>query len=71
MQNVYKSIAGYHTAYDELTVDPIFKEILPCGNVASQATVSRRNNELDKTTFKIIESVNTELIDRAYEIDKP
>ncbi len=73
LQNIYKSVAGYHTAdnSDELTDDPIFKEILMCSNVASQPTVSRRNNELDKSTFKTMESINTELLDRAYKVDKP
>jgi hypothetical protein len=73
LQNVYKFIAGYpnNDASDELLSDPVFKEILKTNKLASQPTVSRRLNELDKESFKLMESVNTELIDRAYKIERP
>lgn len=73
LQNVYKFIAGYHTddASDELRVDPVFKEILKTNRLASQPTVSRRNNELNKNTFKTMECINSELLDRAYKIETP
>lgn len=73
LQNVYKFIAGYHTddASDELSVEPVFKEILKTDKLASQPTVSRRNNELDKNTFKAMECINTELLDRTYKIETP
>ena len=73
LQNVYKFIAGYHTddASDELSVEPVFKEILKTDKLASQPTVSRRNNELDKNTFKAMEYINTELLDRTYKIETP
>lgn len=73
LQNIYKFIAGYHTddASDELRVDPVFREILKTDKLASQPTVSRRCNELNKNAFKMMESVNTELLDRAYQIETP
>jgi hypothetical protein len=39
--------------------------------LASQPTVSRRLNELDKESFKIMESVNAELLTRAYKAESP
>lgn len=73
LQNIYKFIAGYHTddASDELSIDPVFKEILDVTKLASQPTVSRRCNELNKDSFKIMNSINFELLNRAYEIKRP
>lgn len=73
LQNIYKCIAGYHTddASDELRFDPVFKEILKTSKLASQPTVSRRCNELDKSTFQMMQSVNTELLARSYKIEAP
>ncbi|MCK4261037.1 MAG: IS1380 family transposase [Halanaerobiales bacterium] len=45
--------------------------MLKTDRLASQPTVSRRNNELNKSTFKMMEYINTELFNRAYKIEHP
>lgn len=73
LQNIYKFIAGYPTddASDELHSDPVFKEILSTNRLASQPTVSRRLSELNESTFKMMQTVNTQIIDRAYQVKRP
>ncbi len=73
LQNIYKCIAGYHTddASDELSKDPVFKDVLKTEKLASQPTVSRRTNELDNSSFRMMQSANQELLSRAYKIEKP
>ena len=58
-------------ASDELKVAPVFKEILKTEKLASQPTVSRWNNELDKNTFKMMDCINISLLDNAYKIENP
>ena len=73
LQNVFKFIAGYHTddASDELATDPVFKKLLNVDKLASQPTVSRRCNELNIETYKLMERINTELLTRAYSVKRP
>lgn len=73
IQNIYKSIAGYHTdiSSNELAHDPVFKQILNVDKLASQPTISRRLNELDKKSFKLMQLANTSLLSHAYAIEKP
>lgn len=73
LQNIYKFTAGYHTddASDELAIDPIFRVLLKMDKLPSQPTVSRRNNELDKNTFRLLQNINQEILDRSYRIEAP
>ncbi len=71
IQKIYQSIAGYHTddSADELRVDPTFTTILDKKNLASQPTISRLNNNLDKNTCKEFQNINEILLDKIYSIN--
>ncbi|MGL5086721.1 MAG: IS1380 family transposase [Clostridium sp.] len=73
IQKIYQNIAGYHTDdnADELTIDPAFKAVLGKSALASQPSLSRYNNRVDKDNIKQFESINELLLDRIYSIDMP
>lgn len=73
IQKIYQNIAGYHTDdnADELTIDPAFKAVLGKSALASQPSISRYNNRLDKDNIKQFEAINELLTDRIYSIEMP
>ena len=73
IQKIYQNIAGYHTDdnADELTIDPAFKAVLGKDYLASQPTISRFNNRLDKDNLHDFQLINETLLDKVYSIKMP
>lgn len=73
IQKIYQNIAGYHTDdnADELTIDPAFKAVLGKESLASQPTISRFNNRLDKDNLRDFQLINEILMDKVYSIEMP
>lgn len=70
LQKIYQIIAGYHTddSADELRFDPTFTTVLGKEKLASQPTISRVNNILDKNTSKQLAKINEMLLDKIYQL---
>lgn len=73
LQMIYMIIAGYFEddASDELTNDPVFKAVLEKDALASQPTVSRFFNRMDKDTLNQFLSIGRILRKRIYSIQMP
>ena len=73
MQSIMQSIAGYHNQddADHLVYDPLFATLLSKEKVASQPTVSRFMNRLDKQTSQLFEVINQQLLDTVYQLAPP
>lgn len=73
LQKVYQRIAGYTTDdnSDELRYDPALTTILDKNALASQPTISRFNNNLDKENLRQFNKINELLLDKVYSIDMP
>lgn len=73
LQKIYQRIAGYTTDdnSDELRYDPTLTTILDKNSLASQPTISRFNNKLDKENLKQFNKINELLLDKVYSIDMP
>jgi len=73
LQKIYQNTAGYHADddADELRSDSVFKELLEKDVLASQPTISRLNNTVNKNTMKQLQMVNSNLLDRIYATDFP
>ncbi|MBN7577203.1 IS1380 family transposase [Clostridium sp. 2-1] len=73
LQKVYQRIAGYTTDdnSDELRYDPALTTILDKNALASQPTISRFNNNLDKENLRQFNKINELVLDKVYSIDMP
>lgn len=73
LQKVYQRIAGYTTDdnSDELRYDPALTTILDKNALASQPTISRFNNNLNKENLRQFNKINELLLDKVYSIDMP
>ncbi len=67
-QKVYQLIAGYANddAADQLTNDPVFKEVIGNDAVASQPSLSRLFNRFDETSIEQLNQANQELLDKVH-----
>lgn len=72
-QLIYQIIAGYFNDddADELTNDPVFKSILNKEALASQPTLSRFWNRMDKDTLKLFDEIILSMRASAYKIQMP
>lgn len=73
LQMIYMIIAGYFEddASDELTNDPVFKEVLDKKTLASQPTISRFHNRLDEDSLNQFLSISRILRKEIYSIQMP
>ncbi|MEI3615043.1 IS1380 family transposase, partial [Pseudogracilibacillus sp. SO30301A] len=73
MQKIYQNAAGYDADdhADNLRHDPAFTTILNKPELASQPTISRLNQQLNKETVKQFQEVNRTIIDRFHELEEP
>ena len=73
LQKIYQGIAGYTTDdnSDELRYDPALTTILGKKSLASQPTISRFNNNLDKENLRKFNKINELLFDKIYSIEMP
>ena len=73
LQMIYMIIAGYFEddASDELTNDPVFKSVLEKDALASQPTVSRFFNRMDKDTLNQFLAIARVLRRKIYSVQMP
>ena len=73
MQRIYQNAAGYHADddADDLRSDSVFQEILEKDDLASQPTISRVNNKVNKNTMKQLQTANFNLLDKVYASKPP
>ncbi len=73
LQKIYQQLAGYFTDddSDELTVDPIFTNLLNKGSLASQPTMSRFFNRMDEITLMQLDWIQYLIRKKIYSIQKP
>jgi hypothetical protein len=66
IQKMYQHVAGYHADdhADELRYEPVLTTVLGKEALASQPTISRLNQKLDKNTMKQLQSINAMLQER-------
>lgn len=67
-QKLYQMIADYTAddAADQLTNDPVFKEIIGTDALASQPSLSRFFNRFDETSVEQLYQANQELLDKVH-----
>ncbi|NEV23665.1 transposase, partial [Heyndrickxia coagulans] len=67
-QKVYQIIAGYaeDDAADQLTHDPVFKEIIETPTLASQPSLSRFYTRFDKDSIEQLNLANQEMLDKIH-----
>ncbi|MDW7668772.1 MAG: IS1380 family transposase [Bacillota bacterium] len=72
-QMIYQILAGYFNDNDadELTNEPVFKNILNKSTLASQPTLSRFFNRMDTNTLDQLDEIIKELRKLVYQIKKP
>ena len=70
---IYMIIVGYfeEDASDELTNDPVFKAVLNKETLASQPTISRFYNYMDKDSLNEFLVINKPLRKKIYSIQLP
>lgn len=68
-QKLYQIIAGYaeDDAADQLTVDPVFTQIIGTDTLASQPSLSRFFGRFDPSSIEQIINANQELIDKVHQ----
>ena len=73
LQMIYMIIVGYfeEDASDELTNDPVFKAVLNKKTLASQPTISRFYNYMDKDSLNEFLVINKPLRKKIYSIQLP
>lgn len=73
LQKIYQQLAGYFTDddSDELTIDPIFTNLLDKDSLASQPTMSRFFNRMDDITLMQFDWILYLLRKKIYSIRKP
>jgi hypothetical protein len=73
LQMMFQQFAGYFAddCADELTDDPVYTAILEKDALASQPTLSRFFNRMDKGTLEQLNDINRELRGIAYSIVPP
>lgn len=73
MQKIYQHVAGYHADddADSLSYDPALTAILNKERLASQPTMSRLNQILDKKAMKQLQKANDTVIERFHEWEAP
>ena len=73
LQMIYQTIAAYFEddCADELTVDPVFTAILEKEALASQPTISRFFNRMDKSTLEQFDMIEQKMRDIVYAIKCP
>lgn len=73
LQMIYMIIAGYFEddASDELINDPVFKAVLNKETLASQPTISRFYNRMDKDSLNQFLAINKTLRKKIYSIQLP
>ncbi len=67
-QKVYQIIARYAEgdAADQLTHDPVFKEIIETPTLASQPSLSRFYTRFDKDSIEQLNLANQEMLDKIH-----
>ena len=70
MQMIYQIISAYFEddCADELTIDPVFNAILEKNSLASQPTLSRFFNRMDKDTLLQFDDIDKSFRDIIYSI---
>lgn len=73
LQRIYQNAAGYHadSNANDLRYDDTFKIVLDKDNLASQPTISRVNNKLNKENMKQLQKPNFKLFDKVYDKNFP
>jgi len=73
LQRIYQNAAGYHADddADDLRSDSLFQEVLEKDDLASQPTISRVNNKVNKNTMKQLQTANFNLLDKIYTSEPP
>ena len=73
MQSIYQTIAAYFKddCADELTNDPVFSAVLEKEALASQPTLSRFWNRMDKDTLKKLDTIDSRMREIIYSIKRP
>ena len=73
MQMIYQIISAYFEddCADELTIDPVFNAILEKNSLASQPTLSRFFNRMDKDTLLQFDDIDKSFRDIIYSIKCP
>ncbi len=73
MQMIYQILSAYFAddCADELTLDPVFHTILGKSGLASQPTLSRFFNRMDKDTLMQFDDIDKSLRDIIYAIQRP
>ena len=73
LQMIYQKIAGYFRDddADELTDEPVFRTLLDKETLASQPTLSRFHNRMDKDTLDQFNDIQRELRKRIYRYTCP
>ena len=73
MQMVYQIIAAYFEddCADELTYDPVITAILEKSALASQPTLSRFWNRMDKDTLAQLDTINARMRENVYSVKAP
>ena len=73
LQRIYQNAAGYHADSDanNLRYDYTFQTVLNKDTLASQPTISRVNNKVNKENMKQLQQVNFNLLDKVYTLSPP
>jgi len=73
MQSVYQIISAYFAddCADELTNEPVMTAALEKEALASQPTLSRFYNRMDKDTLKQLDGINRKLRGVMYSMERP
>jgi hypothetical protein len=73
LQRIYQNAAGYHADddADDLRFDSTFQTILDKDILASQPTISRVNNKVNKENMKQLQEANFNLLDKIHTLNPP
>ena len=73
LQRIYQNAAGYHADNDadDLCHDTTFQIALDKDNLASQPTISRVNNKINKEHMKQLQQANFNLLDKIQNFNSP
>ncbi|MFT8318038.1 MAG: IS1380 family transposase [Sporolactobacillus sp.] len=68
IQKIYQHLAGYHTddQADELGTEPVFTSLLGKDRLASQPTLARLNQKMDKDAVQSLEAINQAYLDHLF-----
>jgi len=73
LQRIYQNAAGYHADNDanDLRHDTTFQIVLDKKTLASQPTISRVNNKVNKENMKQLQRANFNLLDKIHTLSPP